>query len=63
MIEYQFDTNHVIPAKAGFQALSVLLGFVPLPNLLKTVQWCNFDCGIETQRLESGQIGFILHIV
>ncbi|CAB1077992.1 hypothetical protein D1AOALGA4SA_5762 [Olavius algarvensis Delta 1 endosymbiont] len=40
-----------------------MLGFVPLPNLLKTVQCCYFDSGIETQRLKFDQTEFILNLV
>ena len=35
---------------------NLLLGFLPLPNLLKTVRCHRFDTGIETQRTYLHQI-------
>ncbi|CAB1083822.1 hypothetical protein D1AOALGA4SA_11356 [Olavius algarvensis Delta 1 endosymbiont] len=40
-----------------------MLGFVPLPNLLKTVRFFYFDSVIETQQLELDQIDITLNFI
>ena len=42
---------------------NVMLKFVPLPNLLKTVHCGYFDTRIETQRMQFDRIPFILNFV
>jgi len=44
--------SRIFALAVGLRSGSLLLGFVPLPNLLKTVLCRSFDTRIETQQID-----------